>query len=156
MYPDLNLFRRAVVPIFERNEHRWFGRDINVCYAGVIRDTTVDSVVAELQEMDNTFPCNLAALKYRQPDPEKVYERASYAHRPDGFRGKWQYHVRLWNHENGVAVFAHYELNPWHSPYKHYTSTRGKDWFPQKGIEWCHKQFDIDTSADIANITKPT
>jgi len=157
MYPDLNLFRRAVVPIFERNEHRWFGRDIMyVCYAGVIRDTTVDSVVAELQEMDNTFPCNLAALKYRQPDPEKVYERASYAHRPDGFRGKWQYHVRLWNHENGVAVFAHYELNPWHSPYKHYTSTRGDDWLPHKGIQWCHEQFDIDTSADIDGITKPT
>jgi len=159
MYPDLNTFRRIVVPFFERNEHRWFGRDImfskeaqGVCFAGVIRDSTVDSVVSELRSMDNTYPCNLAALKYRETDNGKLYERASYAYRPEGFRGKWQYHVRLFPHEEGVAVFAHYELNPWHSPYKHYTSTRGKTWLPHKGIQWVHEQFDIDSSADIAKI----
>jgi len=55
MYPDLNLFRRVVVPIFERNEHHWFGRDImfskeaqDVCYAGVIEGCDVSSVVSEL------------------------------------------------------------------------------------------------------------
>jgi len=160
-YPDLNKFRRVVVPVFERNERRWFGRDImftkevqDYCYAGTIRSRTVDSVVAELREKDNTFPCNLAALKYVETSDGSLYERASYAYRPDGFRGKWQYHVRLWPSDKGVAVFAHKELNPWHSPWQHYHSTRGDTWLPQKGIEWVREQFDIDTDVPIDAITK--
>jgi len=160
MYPDLNTFRRGVIPIFERNEQSWFGRDImftkeaqDVCYAGVITDATVDDIVSQLRSMGNTYPCNLAALKYRDTPHERVYERASYAYRPDGFRGKWQYHVRLFPYSDGIAVFAHKELNPWHSPIKHYNSTRGDTWLPHKGIEWVHEQFDCDTGADIENIT---
>jgi len=160
-YPDLNSVRRTVVPILEQNEHQWFGRDImfvkevqDYCYAGTITDATVDSVVSELRDMDNTAPCNVAALKYYSSDSGRVYEQASYAYRPDGFRGKWQYHVRLWPSEDGVAVFAHKELNPWHSPYKHYTAERGKTWLPHKGIEWVHDTFDVDTSVPIEAITK--
>jgi len=159
MYPDLNKFRRVVVPLLERNEHRLFGRDImftkeaqDVCYAGVISGADVDTVVSQLRKMDNTFPCNLAALKWRDTPHGRLYERASYAYRPEGFRGKWQYHVRLWPHERGTAVFAHKELNPWHSPRKHYHSTRGKTWLPHKGIEWVHEQFVVDTGANIENI----
>jgi len=161
MYPDLNLLRQAAIPILERNEHRWFGRDImftkeaqDFCFAGVIKDVDVGDVVSQLRSMDNTYPCNLAALKYRYDGETKVYERASYAHRPNGFRGKWQYHVRLWNHEDGVAIFAHKELNPWHSPWKHYHSKRGKTWLPHKGIEWVHDNFDVNTSANMEKIIR--
>lgn len=162
MYPDLNTFRRTVVPLFERNEQKWFGRDImftkeaqDVCYAGVIEGAEVDDIVSQLRAMDNTYPCNLAALKYRWVDGQKIYERASYAHRPDGFRGKWQYHVRLFDYDGDVVVFAHYELNPWHSPYEHYTATHGDTWLPHKGIEWVHEHIEgVDPTAAFDGINE--
>lgn len=160
MYPDLNKFRRKVVPIFEENEEEWFGEDImfskeaqDRSYVGVIPDKTVSDVVDILKGMENVYARNLAALKWRRStDGERVYERASYAYVPQGFFGKYQYHIRLWPHTEGVAVWAHYELNPLHSPRKHYA---GKEWSPSKGAAWAHEQFDINTSADINGITKP-
>ena len=159
MYPDLNTFRRAVVPIFERNEERWFGMDImfskeaqDRSYVGVITDKSVDEVVAELRSMENVYSKNLACLKWRNStDGERVYERASYAQVPKGFFGKYQYHIRLWPHEHGVAVWAHYELNPWHSPRRHYN---GDEWNPSKGATWAKKHFDIDPSYDKQNIVQ--
>lgn len=159
MYPDLNTFRRIVVPIFEQNEESWFGKDImfskkgqNRTYTGVIVDRTVADVVEELQSMENVYSRNLAALKWRETqDGERVYERASYAYVPNGFFGEYQYHVRLWPHEDGVAVWAHYELNPWVRPRDHYN---GVDWNPQKGKEWAKNTFDIDESKNMSNVTK--
>jgi len=157
---DLNKFRRVVVPIFERNEERWFGGDImfskeaqNASYVGVIRDRSVEDVVAELRSIQNVYSRNLAALKWRKdPSGARVYERASYAYVPEGFFGKWQYHVRLWPHDDGVAVWAHYELNPWVRPASHYD---GEGWEVERGAEWVHENFDVDTSKAKENVSKP-
>jgi len=159
MWPDLNTFRRAVVPVFERNESKWFGRDIMFSklgqrgsYVGVIKERSVQDIVSELQSMDNVYSRNLAALKWRPTrDGERAYERASYAYVPEGFFGKYQYHVRLWPHEQGTAVWAHYELNPWHSPSRHYN---GEEWDPEAGASWVRSKFEIDTTADILGVVK--
>lgn len=157
---DLNKFRRTVVPIFEKNEDSWFNRDImfskeaqDRTYVGVIEDRSVNAVVDTLRSMDNVYPRNLAALKWRETaDGERVYEQASYAQLPNGFFGKYQYHIRLWPHEGGTAVWAHHELNPWHSPRKHY---RGNAWSPSKGAAWANRHFEINSSADINKIVQP-
>ena len=159
MYPDLNTFRRAVVPIFERNEQRWFGQDImfskqgqDHTYVGVITDKSVEEVVAELRSMENVYSRNLAALKWREtPAGERVYERASYAFCPGGFFGKYQFHVRLWPHEEGVAVWAHHELNPWVHPKAHYA---GKEWNVENGAAWVHDNFNVVTTIDKNGVTK--
>lgn len=158
-YPDLNTFRRAVVPIFEKNEERWFGGDIMFAkeaqdrsYVGVISEATVPEIVSKLRSIDCVYSRNLAALKWRKTrDDERVYERASYAYVPEGFFGKYQYHLRLWPHEDGVAVWAHYELNPWVRPASHYD---GEGWNPSKGAKWAEEQFEIDGSISAAGVTK--
>jgi len=48
------------------------------------------------------------------------YERASCAHRPDGFLSGWQLHVRLFPALDGeTAVWCHWERNPNVSPLAH-------------------------------------
>jgi len=182
MYPDLNNFRRAVVPIVEKPVEKALDRDI-ICkrgqdytYVGVIRGRSVDAVAAEINSRNKHYPVNLAALKWREsahsgyqkdgdkfvgPDDEvvdqlpkehRVYERGSFAYRPDGFFGKYQYHVRFWPHEEGTAVWAHHEINPWYDPKAHYNNV---DWNPKKGRKWAEASFDIDTSVSMDGVVEP-
>jgi len=122
-------------------------------YVCVLPDRTVKDVVAELRGMENVYSRNVAALKWRlTEDGERVYERASYAYVPDGFFGKRQYHLRLWPHRDGVAVWAHYELNPWVRPASHYD---GVGWEEGAGAELVHEHFDVDETKSKNAVTKP-
>ncbi|MBX0325794.1 hypothetical protein EGH21_22510 [Halomicroarcula sp. F13] len=150
IWPDLITFRRIALPPLERNERRLFGRDVMFskplqtrCFAGVVRDADVDDVRYELLAMDDVYPVNTATLKYHETSQGRAYERGSYALRPDGFWSEYQYHFRLWSHEEGIGVSAHYELNPWVRPRDHYA---GVDWQPQPGIEKAWALLDIDSS----------
>jgi hypothetical protein len=177
-----NKFRRTVVPIVEKPVEKWLDRDIickraqDFTYVGVIRGRSVDTVAAEISSREKHYPVNLAALKWREsthsgyqkdgdkfigPDSEvvdslprkhRVYERGSFAYRPDGWAGKYQYHVRLFPHERGTAVWAHYEINPWYDPKAHYA---GVDWMPKKGRDWAVANFDIDTTVSKDGVVEP-
>lgn len=156
IWPDLITFRRTVLPVLERNERRLFGRDIMFskalqirCFAGVVRDASCDDVRYDLLEEDNVFPVNTATMKYHETSEGRAYEQGSYALRPNSFWSTWQYHFRLWNHVDGVAVTAHFELNPWVRPRDHYA---GVDWQPDLGIEKAREMLDLDTTTSVDGI----
>lgn len=156
LWPDLITVRRIALPPLERNERRLFGRDImfskplqTQCFAGVVQDAKPDDVRYTLLEQDRIYPVNTATMKYHETGGGRAYECGSYALRPDGFRGEYQYHFRLWNHVDGVGISAHSELNPWRRPFDHYA---GVDWQPQPGIEKARALLDIDPGADAAEI----
>ena len=156
IWPDLITTRRIVLPPLERNERRLFGRDIMFSkalqtrgFAGVVLEATVDDVRRQLLDVDRVYPVNTATMKYHQGNHGRAYECGSYALRPDGFLGEYQFHFRLWNHVDGVGISAHYELNPWRRPRDHYA---GVDWQPQLGIEKARELLDIDPAADVDDI----
>lgn len=162
IWPDLNSLRRSIIPKIEKPVEKYLDRDIickraqNYTYVGVITDRQMDAVIADIASRDKHYPVNLAALKWRadaHDASKRVYERASYAYRPNGFKGKYQYHVRLFPHSDGVAVWAHHEINPWYDPKAHYD---GVDWNPKKGRKWAIENFDIDTSVDMDGVTTAT
>lgn len=135
---DLINTRRKVWPLIERYDRDVIGTEIFAVgvirqseYAGVL-PTSVGRARRKLKGMTKVYANNAAALKYVERDGERSYEQGSYAYRPDGFFGKWQLHMRLFEHEDGTALFAHWELNPYHSPRKHYNGVHLQD---NKGVE---------------------
>ena len=156
LWPDLIRVRHIILPPLERNERRLFGRDImfskslqTQCFAGVVQGAEPDDVREQLLDIDRVYPVNTATMKYHSNDHGRAYECGSYALRPDGFLGEYQYHFRLWPHADGVGISAHYELNPWGRPRDHYA---GVDWQPQPGIEKASDLLDIDHSASVSRI----
>lgn len=155
-WPDLITLRRIALPVLERNERRLFGRDVMFSkplqtrgFAGVVMDAEVADVRRQLLDVDNVYPVNTATMKYHKNDHGRTYEAGSYAYRPDGFLGEYQYHFRLWNHVDGIGISAHHELNPWRRPRDHYA---GVDWRIQPGVDQAHQFLDIDRSASVDGI----
>jgi hypothetical protein len=124
-------------------------------YAGVI-DMTVKEARAWFHSQPNTYANNIASLKYYQTNDGRVYESGSYAYRPDGYFGKWQLHIRLFEYEHDqVAVFCHWEKSALIRPVDHYNSV-GYD--TAKGIKKLNtylreRQVSIDNSKPIEKIT---
>lgn len=97
-----------------------------------------------LKVLPKVYPNNAAAVKYipedRSPTGERIYERGSYAHRPEGFLGKWQTHFRLFPvGDERTAVYVHWELNPLARPGAHY---RGEQWSAEIGKRNAQKILD--------------
>jgi len=73
----------------------------------------------------------LASIQYEVVDGSRVWEVGSYAYRPEGFLGAWQYHVRLTPTQNGrTRLWAHYERSAWRYPVRHYN---GEGWDADRG-----------------------
>lgn len=156
MWPDILPIRRAVWPLIEKYDTAILGHDIFAVaeirpreFAGVMKKD-VQATRKHLRSMSNIYPNNAAALKYMESERgHRVYEHGSYAYRPDGIFGKWQLHIRLFPHENGTALFTHWELNPLHSPRKHYGGVNLDD---QKGVKKARRMFDLDEDATLDGI----
>lgn len=154
LHPDLIGLRRRLLPALERLEDagivpeaKYSFRIHDAEYAGVWRGVGVEEARRRLRDMDSIHPRNLAACKYRESDDgSRVYEYGSYAHTTAGFFGKYQTHFRLLPHEDGTAVFAHYELNPLSRPIKHY---RGVDRDVEQGKMWVRHHLGLDTNATL-------
>lgn len=154
-WPDLIGVRRVVLPVLERNEQRLFGRDVMFskalqprCFAGVVEDASVWDLREQLHDARLTYPVNTATMKYHETVAGRAYEHGSYAFRPQGFLGREQFHWRVWNHVAGAGVSAHYELNPWRHPVRHY---RGDEWDPDRGVQLAREWFDL-APGDVAGI----
>lgn len=114
-------------------------------------ELTPNRVRALLRGMDDVWPCNLAKAKYHEVDGERVYAVGSYAHRPDGFRGQYQTHIRLFPHERGTALICHYETNPWYDPRGHYANADG-EWDAERGVRVARKLLNVATDASVDGI----
>lgn len=135
---DLWHLRRLLLPIAEGLDKAHFGNEYkfafpaqDVEYAGTV-EKPPGEVRAILKGMDDVYPNNLAAAKFIEREDESVvYDIGSYAHRPEGFMGDYQTHVRLFESEDGTDIYAHYEYNPWAHPRKHYN---GAEWSAKTGV----------------------
>ncbi|PHQ47220.1 hypothetical protein DJ68_03055 [Halorubrum sp. C3] len=158
-WPDLWRFRRRVLPIVDRLADGDLDEELDVVdervgvnlevaadalpektgvplqereLVGVI-DAAPAEVRAELRGMKRVYPNTLASIQYDVVDGERVWEVGSYAYRPEGFLGRWQYHVRLTPAAGGrqTRLWAHYERNAWRAPVRHY---RGESWDAEEGV----------------------
>ncbi|MFC5135504.1 MULTISPECIES: hypothetical protein [Haloferacaceae] len=111
-------------------------------YAGTV-DATPAVVREELRSMERVYPNTLASIQFDIVDGERVWEVGSYAFRPEGFLGSWQYHVRLTPREGGTKtrLWAHYERSAWRHPVQHY---RGVGWDADEGVRWAASVFASD------------
>lgn len=117
----------AVAPAYKRE------------FAGTL-DMTEEELHKRLFSADKTYPVYLAAAKYIEVDGKRIFQDGSYAYRPDGFFGKYQYHVRFFVNPKTdvIEVYCHYELNPWYDPINHYS---GEGWDGQKGADWVRSEI---------------
>jgi len=169
-WPDLWRARRAVLPIVDRLADGDYdeqldvvddrvGADLDELAAELPEKTglplqarefagTVDAPPAvvrdKLREMERVYPNTLASIQYTVDDAgERVYEVGSYAFRPEGFLGSWQYHVRLTPADDGrkTRLWAHYERSAWRHPVQHY---RGEGWDAEEGVREIASLFASD------------
>lgn len=124
VWPDLWRLRRRVIPRIERAVPPlyavgWAGK---AQFVGVIDASPVD-VRRHLRHQRRVYPGTLASLQWTAIDGERVLEVGSYAMRPEGLFGKWQYHIRVFpvpGEPERARIAAHKELNPWFAPVRHY------------------------------------
>ena len=98
----------------------------------------------ELLGMERVWPNTLASIQYTVDEAgERVYEVGSYAFRPEGFLGSWQYHVRLTPADDGrkTRLWAHYERSAWRHPVQHYNA---EGWDSAEGVRWVASVFASD------------
>jgi len=169
-WPDLWRARRAVLPVVDRLADGGYddrvdvvddrvGADVEALveqlpektgmplqareFAGTI-DASPTVVREELLGMDRVWPNTLASIQYTVDETgERVYEVGSYAFRPQGFLGSWQYHVRLTPADDGrkTRLWAHYERSAWRHPVKHYNA---EGWDSAEGVRWVASVFASD------------
>ncbi|OYR68167.1 hypothetical protein DJ78_14580 [Halorubrum ezzemoulense] len=173
-WPDLWRFRRAVLPVLDRLADGDYDEELDVVDERVEIDLeaaadalpektglqlnartvvgTIDAppseVRAELRSMERVYPNTLASIQYDvvEETGERVWEVGSYAYRPEGFFGVWQYHVRLTPTADGrTRLWAHYERSPWRQPVRHY---RGEGWDAEKGVREIESLFASDDMFD--------
>ena len=167
-WPDLWRARRAVLPYVAR-----FGAgeypavddltDVNLAEqvpektALPLQDRelvgTVDAPPAavrdELRSIPRVYANTLASIQYDVLGGERVYEVGSYAYRPEGFLGLWQYHVRLTPTQDGrTRLWAHYERSAWRQPVRHY---RGDGWDADEGVREMSSLFASDERFDASD-----
>lgn len=160
-WPDLWRFRRAVLPHVARlgaGDYPAVDDAVNVDLEESIPEKTslplqgrelvgtIDAAPAEVREefrsMERVWPGTLASIQYDVVDGERVWEVGSYAYRPQGFFGVWQYHVRLTPTGDGrTRLWAHYERSPWRQPVRHY---RGDGWDAEAGVREIESLFASD------------
>lgn len=167
-WPDLWRVRRVVLPVVDRLSDGAYDEQLEVVDERVDVDLeaaadalpektgvplqarefvgTIDaapSVVREqLRSMPRVYPNNLASIQYEVRDGERVHEVGSYALRPAGFIGVWQYHVRLTPTQDGrTRLWAHYERNAWRAPVRHY---RAEGWDADRGVREVASWFASD------------
>lgn len=167
-WPDLWRFRRAVLPVVDRLSDGGYDDELEVIderagvdleaaadalpektgvplqareFVGTI-DAAPDVVREELREMPRVWPNNLASIQFEVRDGERVHEVGSYALRPEGFVGVWQYHVRLTPAQDGrTRLWAHFERNAWRAPVRHY---RAEGWDADRGVREVASWFASD------------
>ncbi|AGN33830.1 hypothetical protein HALG_00042 [Halorubrum virus CGphi46] len=169
-WPDLWRFRRAALPIVDRLADGDYDEQLDVVDDRVGADLealaeqlpektglplqarelagTMDAPPAVVREellgMERVWPNTLASIQYTVDEAgERVYEVGSYAFRPQGFLGSWQYHVRLTPADDGrkTRLWAHYERSAWRHPVQHY---RGEGWDADEGVRWVASVFASD------------
>jgi len=170
-WPDLWRARRAVLPFVDRLADGGYDDAVNEVdtrtaidvsdavdalpektglplqareYAGVV-DATPSEVREDLRSMERVWPNTLASIQYdvNEETGERVWEVGSYAFRPAGFLGSWQYHVRLTPADDGrkTRLWAHYERSAWRHPVRHY---RGDGWDSAEGVRWVAEIYQDD------------
>jgi len=167
-WPDLWRFRRTVLPVVDRLSDGGYDDELEVIderagvdleaaadalpektgvplqareFVGTI-DAAPDVVREELREMPRVWPNNLASIQFEVRDGERVHEVGSYALRPEGFVGVWQYHVRLTPAQDGrTRLWAHFERNAWRAPVRHY---RAEGWDADRGVREVASWFASD------------
>jgi hypothetical protein len=168
-WPDLWRFRRAVLPVVDRladgdynaeldsvEEHTAIdvsaaadalpektGLPLQAREKVGVLDAPPGDVREELRSMPRVWPNTLASIQYAIVDDERVWEVGSYAYRPEGFLGSWQYHVRLTPVDGGqkTALWAHYERSAWRHPVKHYNAV---GWDADRGVREIASMFASD------------
>jgi len=110
-------------------------------FVGTI-DAAPGVVREELREMPRVWPNTLASIQFEVVDGQRVHEVGSYALRPEGFLGMWQFHVRLTPTQDGrTRLWAHYERNAWRHPVRHY---RAEGWDADRGVREVASWFASD------------
>lgn len=168
-WPDLWRLRRAVFPVLDRFADGDYDDELDVVddHVGVDLEAAADSlpektglrlntrtlvgtidappseVRAELRSMSRVYPNTLASIQYDVVDGERVWEVGSYAYRPEGFFGMWQYHVRLTPAAGGrkTRLWCHYERSAWRAPVRHY---RSEGWSAEEGVREIASLFASD------------
>jgi hypothetical protein len=167
-WPDLWRFRRRVLPLLDRVSDGDYDAELEAVdervdvdleaaadalpektgvplqareFVGTI-DAAPAEVRAELRLMERVWPNNLASIQFEVRDGERVHEVGSYALRPEGFVGVWQYHVRLTPTQDGrTRLWAHYERNALRQPVRHY---RAEGWDADRGVREVASWFGSD------------
>ena len=172
-WPDLWRFRRAVLPIVDRLADGDYDEQLDVVdeqvgadlkgtadalpektglplqaqeYVGVM-DAPPADVRAKFRLMERVYPNTLASIQYDVGGGSRVWGVGSYAYRPEGFLGMWQYHVRLTPAAGGrkTRLWAHYERSAWRAPVRHY---RGVGWDAAEGVREIASLFMSDERFD--------
>ncbi|EMA69329.1 hypothetical protein C461_03173 [Halorubrum aidingense JCM 13560] len=172
-WPDLWRFRRAVLPIVDRLADGEYDDELDVVdeHVGVDLEAAADQlpektgmplqasefvgvldappavVREELRSMPRVWPNTLASIQFEAVDGSRVWEVGSYAYRPEGFLGEWQYHVRLTPADGGqkTRLWAHYELSALRYPVRHYD---GEGWSSEEGVHEIVALFASDNRFD--------
>jgi hypothetical protein len=168
-WPDLWRARRLVLPVLDRLADGEYDDEIEAVeghtaidvsaatdalpektglqlntrtFVGTI-DAPPSEVRAELRSMERVYPNTLASIQFDVVDDERVWEVGSYAYRPEGFFGMWQYHIRLTLAAGGrqTCLWVHYERNAWRAPVRHY---RGEGWDADEGVREIASLFASD------------
>jgi hypothetical protein len=170
-WPDLWRARRLVLPVLDRLADGDYDEELDVVDERVGVDLeaasdalpektglqlnartlvgTIDAppteVRAELRSMERVYPNTLASIQFDvdKGTGERVWEVGSYAYRPEGFFGMWQFHVRLTPAAGGrqTRLWAHYERSAWRAPVRHY---RGGGWSAKEGVREVASLFASD------------
>jgi hypothetical protein len=158
-WPDLWRARRLVLPVLDRLADGDYDEELDVVdeRVGVDLEAAADAlpektglqlnartlvgtidappseVRAELRSMERVYPNTLASIQFDVVDGERIWEVGSYAYRPEGFFGMWQFHVRLTPAAGGrkTRLWAHLERSAWRAPVRHY---RGEGWDADEGV----------------------
>jgi len=168
-WPDLWRARRVVLPVLDRLADGGYDEELDVVDERVGVDLaaaadalpektglqlntrtlvgTIDAppaeVRVELRSMERVYPNTLASIQFDVVNGDRVWEVGSYAYRPQGFFGMWQYHVRLTPAAVGrqTRVWAHFEKSAWRAPVRHYA---GKGWDANEGVREITSLFASD------------
>jgi hypothetical protein len=143
----LSELRRSVAPILRRSERHGIIPDKSTLelldreFVGRF-DASPAAVRDELRSIDRCYPNLLASVQFERRGGDRVWEVGSYARRPAGWLGVWQYHLRLTpGPDGGTRLWAHKERNAWRNPVRHY---QAGGWSAKDGVRYYRSLFSDD------------